>query len=331
VEGVYFANNKGPAVEAIQFYDSRFTDCWFDTCFNNVSTSVDGTTVGTESVRILGRGDGNPATGLGYTANNSNNIWFIGCEFTGDGAGVSGVSGVIALSANQTAGLNAPHRIYFVNNKIELTNMKGNPVKIYGASTRALWNYFVNCDFTGYSLFTGAAAISWIDAITAYSCVVRNCLFDDEGATGVTHAPFKMNDSEYWTIDGVSTNLGPVGAEANPAALIDCTFSNGKPLVIGNVNHGGARTSPWFSNAAITDRRLPVKGGVFSSTPGAVTTVNIAHGLGYTPQIFDAQPGSVNSRGAPLYHVTADGTNVILTFASALTAATVYVWNWMAS
>lgn len=71
-------------------------------------------------------------------------------------------------------------------------------------------------------------------------------------------------------------------------------------------------------------------GGIFSSTPGAVTTVNIPHGLIGTPTVFGAERGSVNSRGAPAYHVTADGTNIILTFASALTAATVYVWNWTA-
>jgi hypothetical protein len=329
-DGVYCVSNPGPAIEAVQWYDSRVTNCWFDTCFGSVSTKFDGTANGTETVRILGRADGNPSTGLGYSANNCNNIWFHGCQFTGDGSS-SGVSGAIALSANQTSGLNAPHRIYFTNNKIEFQHMLGSPVKIFGASTRALWIYFVNCDFTGYSLFAGATPVSWVDAATAYACCFRNCLFDDSSATGITHAPFKLNDAEFWTIDGIATNLGAVGAEANPACLIDCTFSNGKPLVIGNVAHLGSRTTPWFSNAGITDRRMPVKGGVFSSTPGAVTTVNIAHGLGYTPQIFDAQPGSVNSRGAPLYHVTADGTNVILTFASALTAATVYVWNWMAS
>lgn len=71
-------------------------------------------------------------------------------------------------------------------------------------------------------------------------------------------------------------------------------------------------------------------GATFTSTPGAVTTLNIAHGLAQTPTIFDARPNNTNARGAPLYSVTADGTNVILTFASALTTATSYAWNWHA-
>lgn len=72
-------------------------------------------------------------------------------------------------------------------------------------------------------------------------------------------------------------------------------------------------------------------GGTSTSTPGAVTTVNIAHGLGVAPTKFDARPGNTNARGAPAYSVTADATNVILSFASALTAATSYSWNWWAA
>jgi hypothetical protein len=71
-------------------------------------------------------------------------------------------------------------------------------------------------------------------------------------------------------------------------------------------------------------------GGSSTTTPGAVTTVAIAHGLGVTPTMFDARPGDTNARGAPAYHVTADATNITLNFASALTGATAYTWIWQA-
>lgn len=74
----------------------------------------------------------------------------------------------------------------------------------------------------------------------------------------------------------------------------------------------------------------PAAGGVSTQTPGAVATVTIPHGLGVVPSWYTVQPASVNARGAPAYHLTADATNVTLNFASNLTAATAYAWVWSA-
>lgn len=71
-------------------------------------------------------------------------------------------------------------------------------------------------------------------------------------------------------------------------------------------------------------------GGTSTTTPGAVATVNIAHGLGTTPVKYTAQAANANARGAPAMYVSVDATNVILTFASNLTAATSYAWAWTA-
>ena len=80
--------------------------------------------------------------------------------------------------------------------------------------------------------------------------------------------------------------------------------------------------------------RLPTKslrvGGVSTQTPGAVTTVTIAHGLGGSPTWYFAQPAEANARGAPAFYLTVDKTNITLNFASALTAATSYSWVWAA-
>jgi hypothetical protein len=206
--------------------------------------------------------------------------------------------------------------------------MRGSAVKIFGKHSRAEFIHFINHDFTGYTVNSGP--ITWIEADTAYSCTVKNAFFDDAQTAGVTHAPIMLTDSEFWTIEDVTTNIGTAaGGDTTAAALIHCGFSNGQPLEIGNVRLQG-RTTPWFSGNTITDIRRSPKSAISTTTPGAVSTVNIAHGLGYTPRIFQAERGDVNARGAPAYHVTADGTNVILNFASNLTGATAYTWNWTA-
>ncbi len=74
--------------------------------------------------------------------------------------------------------------------------------------------------------------------------------------------------------------------------------------------------------------------GPSTQTPGAVTVVNIAHGLGATPTGFTALPGDANAANPALaspYYVTADATNVILTFNAVLTVATQYLWVWTAT
>ena len=80
--------------------------------------------------------------------------------------------------------------------------------------------------------------------------------------------------------------------------------------------------------------KLPTKslraGGGSNQTPGAVTAVNIPHGLGGMPTWYFAQPAEADARGAPAFFLSADNTNITLNFASALTAATSYSWVWAA-
>jgi hypothetical protein len=95
------------------------------------------------------------------------------------------------------------------------------------------------------------------------------------------------------------------------------------------INPGGVNGIAMDRNNRKSFTDVP-NGGTFTSTPGAVTTLNIPHGLATAPTGKSVERGDANARGAPAYHVTADGTNLILNFASALTAATSYTWNWTA-
>lgn len=89
--------------------------------------------------------------------------------------------------------------------------------------------------------------------------------------------------------------------------------------------------NPTISVDNVAGAGLQARGGTSTQTPGAVAVVTIAHGLGGTPTAFSAFPASVNARGAPLYHLTADATNVTLNFVANLAAATAYSWVWLAS
>lgn len=80
----------------------------------------------------------------------------------------------------------------------------------------------------------------------------------------------------------------------------------------------------------VTFGRGPV-GGTSTQTPGVVATVTIAHGLPKTPIAFNVNPANTNARGAPAFMVTADGTNITLSFVSNLTGAISYAWVWSAS
>jgi hypothetical protein len=72
------------------------------------------------------------------------------------------------------------------------------------------------------------------------------------------------------------------------------------------------------------------KGISTTSGDGAATTVNIAHGLGSTPVFYQVQAGSADAGTAEISHITADSTNITVTFKNALPSGTdniVLIWR----
>lgn len=117
-----------------------------------------------------------------------------------------------------------------------------------------------------------------------------------------------------------------VGDNAGSGYLVYTAAGSGGILHAGPYRGNGEALSFHASDTV----RLPMAGGTSTQTPGAVSSVTIAHGLGYTPGRFSVEAGDTNARGAPAFYLSADGTNVTLTFASNLTAATSYTWRWLA-
>jgi hypothetical protein len=72
--------------------------------------------------------------------------------------------------------------------------------------------------------------------------------------------------------------------------------------------------------------------GTHTSTPGAVMSITIPHGVAGPgwPDEVHVVPANANAALAPTWHVSVDATNILLTFTSPLTAATSYSWRWSA-
>ena len=181
----------------------------------------------------------------------------------------------------------------------------------------------------------------------------RRCgIFMDTGCNNVTITGNRVWQANFGNLSKSSIQVSAgtdIILEANETiytagtgtAHVAGIYVSGTPTRVflrNNISYGssGGAFQKDTAGAIVEDRgnkksttHIP-NGGVFSSTPGAVAVVNIAHGLHAAPTVFAASRSGANSRGAPAFDITADATNIILTFAANLTAATVYDWAWMA-
>ena len=73
----------------------------------------------------------------------------------------------------------------------------------------------------------------------------------------------------------------------------------------------------------VNNKLLGIAKGTFTiSGDGSATTVNIAHGLGVVPSFYQVQEASADAGTADISFVTADATNITVTFKTALPAGT---------
>lgn len=192
--------------------------------------------------------------------------------------------------------------------------------------------FFEDCTFIVNSGSTGLLSLQSPSDATS-QVVFVNCLFG--GATA--HQIIRLDRVVKVVVRDCTANTDCTGG----AFVYVVTNGTGKNLTLWHNDISLAGGLAYFADSTNPDTFAVAQnfgstgykteaGGVSTSTPGAVTTVNIAHGLALTPTKFSVQANNTNARGAPLYSVTADATNVILTFASALAGATSYAWNWRA-
>jgi hypothetical protein len=338
----WFMNSLGPLVKGVQFWDSYFYGCWF---FNARGTTLStdpswnsGTGIwGHEALQLTSVG----ATGLtnsqmGYSVDNVNNIWVVNCNFTENTAG--------DIYVGQMGGSSQPNKLNIVDTKYEcLTGCVGPRIRMFGAAYVNL----VNANFLVNGYGSGIGSVDVINLTNVVSSNFTNILFE-QGAVPVARGFDVHNGCNNNGFDNIICNLNTGGTGTAPltstltsivgqyttasgqygadkAFGFEGTCSNNR---IGRHVEAGSLGFIHDNNAV--GYQFNAKGGVSTQTPGAVTTVNIAHGMGIGPNSVSVEPGDANARGAPAYYITWDATNIILNFVSALTAATSYTWRWMA-
>jgi hypothetical protein len=339
----WFMNSQGPLVKGVQFWDSRFVNCWFSAA-RGTTLSVDpaynsGTGIwGHEAVQLTSVG----ATGLtnsqmGYSTDNVNNIWFTNCNFTENCAG--------DIYMGQMGGSSAPNKCNMVNSKFEcIVGAVGPRIRAYTAQ------YFnmVNANFLVGGYGSGIGSVDVISLVNTVSSNFQNFLFE-QGAVPVATAikcHAGCNNNGFDNIVSL-LNTGGTGTAPNTNALTSIigqyTTASGQygadkvfafESTSSNVRigrHQEAGSLGFIRDNNTVGYQFNSKGGTSTQTPGAVTTVNIPHSMGIAPNSAIVQPGDANARGAPAFFITWDATNIILNFVSALTAATSYTWRWVAT
>lgn len=162
------------------------------------------------------------------------------------------------------------------------------------------------------------------DTIGGTSVYRRNRIMG-ASATGVFVASASDGNPQALENFKITENvIQPTGS----GTFLNLLSTNGTYEVWGNVTAGG---EPFETDDFSAQWPIAPVGGTNTQTPGAVTTVTIPHGLGVSPTKFSAQAGDVNAASAPTFFVTANATDLTLTFTSALTAATSYTWVWTAA
>ena len=339
---VWFCNTLGNAVRGVQWWDSQFVNCWFFSC-RGTTLSLDpswnsGTGIwGNEAVVLTSVGaSGLTSSQMGYSTDNVNNIWFVNCNFTENCAG--------DIYIGQMGGSSQPNKCFFVNTKYECLNGAVGPrIRVYTGAYLSFQNMHLLVN--GYG--TGIGSVDLINLTNCGRSAFQNVLLD-QGSVPVARGIHVHGGSNQNLFDQITSNLNTGGTGTAPeAASLTAIYGQyttasgqyGADKVfgfegtssgnrIGKVNLVGSLGYLHDNNSV--GYEFNAKGGVSTQTPGAVTTVNIAHGLGTAPQGVSVEPNNANARGAPSMHVTFDATNIILNFSAALTAATSYQWTWLA-
>ncbi|WP_083420654.1 glycosyl hydrolase family 28-related protein [Mycolicibacterium llatzerense] len=117
LDHVYFTGNADVCVDAVELWDSRFYDCIWES--NGPQTA------NTFSPNVYLRNSA-AASGFGYSADNVNQVHFIGCRWESFSNGALGIS----AGVNNT---NSPNGIYVTNCKMESYSIMGGPFLDTGA------------------------------------------------------------------------------------------------------------------------------------------------------------------------------------------------------
>lgn len=270
------------------------------------------------------------ASGIGHSTDNVNNIWFTNCHWESIRDGCAWFFGTGSQQAN---------KIRFMTLKAE-----NNVYVRYPAFFR-----FAGCNDVqmggGLNLSMGAldTTAATTPPVGIWLTDTNNFAIDHTYYEAIGNSAASMRN---FVVVGNGCNFVKLGRQAFSAGSVNKPTSaavefigsqSGVDLDCYYVSNPGAAA---LFVGTPTSYTLKPKGGVSSTTPGAVTTVSIAHGMGIAPNGVTVTPANAaardlmdNGAGGTTrvnpFHVTFDATNITLNFRAALAAATVYAWDYM--
>lgn len=226
--------------------------------------------------------------------------------------------------------LNSATACVFVNCYYESTSTL-NTQSTNGVREQGGHNHYIGCDF--YNNDSNGLLVSGVGYVKVIGCIARN---NGKRTNNPGFAFFNTTDVSVIGCHAYDT-------QGTKTQTYGCavTGTQSRTIITGNTFRTADNKTGNMSLSATGTYKLSnnqdyisENGGSSNQTPGAVSVVNIAHGLSGTPTRYGALPADANAKALQLtnpYGVTVDGTNVILTFTANLVAATAYTWAWQAA
>ena len=294
---LWIAGNKDIGIDCVEFWDSRF--------YNLAMESNGSTTADTYTPNVYLR-NSSASSGFGYSADNCNQIHFVGCRWEAFSNGAVGIEAGI----NNT---NSPNGIYFKNCKMESSGLKGGPIlKVTSACTHiyvdGLYIYAGNFA-AGYS--TPIVPIYWTAKLSSLESVMianvggvstissaiqtftsgtsiqtlRNIVGRYTTAPTTAHVEFIAGGTGGdWSIEDVySTNGTQFAGAAMPA-----NFAGGNPIrqVAGVVSDASFTTTPLNGTLAYDTTNEQLYARSAGSWRKTVSPQNV--GIGWYPSGYIA-------------------------------------------
>jgi hypothetical protein len=249
---VFFTSNNDVGIDGVEFWDTRFYNCVFETTFG-AADSI------TPSIWLRNSA---ASSGFGFSGDNVNQIYFHGCRWENFSNGALRIE----QGVNNT---NAPNGIYLTDNKMESSSMRGGAHLYVSAAARHVYVDHLYCFagnfFSGYS--TAQNIIVWSPQASALenvlvangsvatvnstidlfsgagsTTVLRNVIAQFQTAPTGVHLFFEASSTSEFQITNCYSNMGSIFggtvptkyAGNSPLAQIagpvsDTSFTRGQP------------------------------------------------------------------------------------------------------
>jgi hypothetical protein len=240
IDNCKFMNNSGNGIDAVEWWDSRVMNCFFDWC----STTTE------YCVRLRNSMSETSGT-FGYSADSVNANYFYGCRFE------SFKAGAILIEQGTAANNDNPSQMFFTNTKCETTFFAGPVVKFINTATNPAItisnvhfdNFFIalNDVNSGYATVTDI-----IDWRVNNGCSLRNvwCFVGSPAATSNTIRSVVRANLSYAssTLENIfMAGTKPAGSQFVGVVSIN---SSSEPKLIGHI--GGISSSSTPTNFNVT-------------------------------------------------------------------------------